>query len=120
MYTAHSKECEKVWIKNGIPVGVSDEEFVQRLISLDASCTFQEAVTVYQSYEATKTVTSALRAPPSTVRTVSQYKKGKKVVHKVKVDIRSSTPPSITFSCGKQHSSKTCLAAEALCNGCDR
>lgn len=89
--TAHSKECEEVWIKHGILTGVRNEELVQQVISLDASCTLWEEVREQVSgmknwcsnsfpwmlpahweevrecwsYEAMKSTTSALWAIPS-------------------------------------------------------
>lgn len=63
-------------MKHILVMGVRDEKLVQQLFSIDASCTLQEAVKRCQSYQATKSVTSAIWAPPTALRGVVKYKKG--------------------------------------------
>lgn len=118
---AHDTTCKEAWIKHGILMGVRDEKLVQKLISMDASCSLQDAVKECRAYEATKSTTSALRTQTA-VRAVSQYKKGKKGASMAKTTARTSTPPpkNSCSNCGKQHAPQACPAADATCHGCGR
>jgi len=84
---ANDSRCEEAWIKHGILMGVRDEKLIQKLISMDASSTLQDAVTECCAYEAAKSTTSALR-DPAAVCSVSQYRKGKKVANMTKAHIQ--------------------------------
>ena len=73
----NDNDCQEAWIKHGILTGLSDEELAHRIVSLHASSTLSDVVTLCCAQEATRSAATALRAPP-----VSQYKKGKKATHK--------------------------------------
>ena len=118
---ARDKECEEAWIKHGILMGVQDEELTQKLIALDTSSSLQDVLTECRSHEATRSATSALRAPAS-ARALSQYKKGKKATHNQKIDSSTTTTQSrpTCDTCGRQHGSQACRANTDLCRGCGR
>jgi len=118
---ANDSRCEEAWIKHGILMGVRDEKLIQKLISMDASSTLQDAVTECCAYEAAKSTTSALR-DPAAVRAVSQYRKGKKVASMTKASSHTAAPShkAPCSSCGKQHALQACPATNIVYRGCGR
>ncbi|XP_068204834.1 uncharacterized protein [Palaemon carinicauda] len=70
--------CEDTQLKMIILMVIRDAELVQKLIALDANSPLQDFVTTCRSYEAAKTVTSAIRGPPSQLCAVSAYRRSKK------------------------------------------
>ena len=70
-------------------MGVRDEKFVQKLISLDTTVLLQDVVNTCRSYEATRKATAAIHAPPSQLCVTSTYKNQKE--HKKTAAV---TPPS--------------------------
>ena len=105
----HDADCEISWLKHDILTGVNDEELVQKIIALDASCTLGHVMTICRSHEATRSTASVLRFPPG-ARAVSSYKKGKKAAHKAKTEARPA--PNISFPC------KRCAKQQHGPNGC--
>ena len=116
----HNTDCEASWIKHGILTDVHDEELVEKIFVLDAFCTLGDVVTTCRSHEAKRSTASALRAPP-TARTVSQYKTGKKKIHKMKAEARPAITSFFRKKCGKQqHAPNGCAATEATCTSCGK
>jgi len=93
----HHQQCDNTQIKQVLLMRVKDEDLVQRLISLDASCTLQDLVMERRFYETARS-------------------------HNSKAGSHTATPPPSTLcnSCGKQHGSHSYLAAEAVRNNCGR
>lgn len=47
----YSSVCEEAQLKMVILMGTRDEELVQHIVSLDASCSLQDIVATYRSYD---------------------------------------------------------------------
>lgn len=65
-------------IKQVILMGVSDQEFIQELISIITTQSLDEIVQHCYVYEAAKHTATAITSPSKSACTVSRYKKGKK------------------------------------------
>ncbi|KAK4313087.1 hypothetical protein Pmani_015541 [Petrolisthes manimaculis] len=66
------KTCEETQLKMVILMGVCDEELVQKLLSLDTTPSLQDIVNTCRAYEATRSATSAIRAPSYQINAVLQ------------------------------------------------
>ncbi|KAK8378393.1 hypothetical protein O3P69_011108 [Scylla paramamosain] len=80
--------------------GVQDEDFVQKIIALDAAATLANAVTLCRSFRLPG-------LPPPHIpaaRAVSQYKNDKKADRNTKAEVRPAVPASSSScnKCGKQ------------------
>lgn len=69
------KDCEETQLKQVILMGVRDNELVQHIIPLASTCSLDDFVEKCYSYEASRTIASAITAPPTSVRATSRYKK---------------------------------------------
>lgn len=100
-------------------MGVRDEELTQKLIALDAAAPLATMVNECRSYEATRTATNAIRAPPSKLCAMSAYKKTKR--HGSKDATAHPTPnrDSSCLSCTRKHgSADKCPATDSVCGNC--
>ena len=117
----HSPVCEETQLKMIILMGVRDEELTQKLIALDTKASLATMVNECCSYEATRTATTAIRAPPSKLCAVSAYRKAKGRGSK---GTTSQPPPSKDASCpfcNKKHgSADKCPATDSVCKNCGR
>ena len=118
----NSSTCEETQLKMIILMGVRDEELTQRLISLDTTSSLRDVVATCRSYEAARSATSAIRAPPTQLCAISAYKKDKKNrrLDKALQSQQHSTPATFCPSCARQHGSEKCPAANSTCGSCSR
>ncbi|XP_068216653.1 uncharacterized protein [Palaemon carinicauda] len=102
-----------------IIMGVRDEELTQKLIALDTSASLATTVNECRSYEATRTATTAIRAPPSKLCAVSTYKKTKGHGSKGATSHPNFNRDTSCLSCTKKHgSTEKCPAADSICGNC--
>ncbi|XP_068245143.1 uncharacterized protein mRpL22 [Palaemon carinicauda] len=111
--------CEETQLKMIIIMGVRDEELTQKLIALDTSASLATMVNECRSYEATRTATTAIRAPPSKLCAVSTYKKTKGHGSKGATSHPNFNRDTSCLSCTKKHgSTEKCPAADSICGNC--
>lgn len=117
-----SSKCEETQLKMVIVMGIRDEELVQRLISLDDSCSLQEVVNTCRSYEAARCATTAIRAPAEQVRAISHHQKNKKQKSSKQSPQHTTAPKTVDTckSCARQHGAGQCPAAQSTCHCCGR
>ena len=99
-------------------MGVRDEELTQKIIALDSTTPLQAVVNVCRAHEATRTATSAIRAPTASIAKISKYRQDKGRNHQP-----TSTPSNTSKacqSCNKSHNSAKCPAATSTCKNCGR
>ncbi|XP_064100793.1 uncharacterized protein LOC135211412 [Macrobrachium nipponense] len=98
---------------------VRDEELTQKLIALDAAASLATMVNKCRSYEATRTATTAIRAPPSKLCAVSTYKKIKGHGNRGSHSLPTPNKDTLCPSCTRKHSSTgKCLASDSVCVNC--
>ncbi|XP_064121783.1 uncharacterized protein LOC135226273 [Macrobrachium nipponense] len=112
--------CEETQLKMIILMGIRDADLVQKLIALDANSSLQDFITTCRSYEAAKTATSAICAPPNQLCAVSAYKRSKKSSGKHPPSPKPSNPATWCQYCARQHDQDKCPAANSTCKSCDR
>ncbi|XP_064088413.1 uncharacterized protein LOC135202891 [Macrobrachium nipponense] len=111
-------------MKHAILVGIRNEELTKKLISMPTTATLEEVKLTCRAFEAAKKTTTELKAPQTSVRAVSNYKKQKMVAAKQPQPKKSySQEKNPSFSsrcknCGQQHHSDTCKAASHKCRNC--
>ncbi|XP_068229734.1 uncharacterized protein [Palaemon carinicauda] len=111
--------CEETQLKMNIIMEVRDEELTQKLIALDTSASLATMVNECRSYEATRTATTAIRAPPSKLCAVSSYKKTKGHDSKGATSFPNCNRDTSCLSCTKKYSSaEKCPAADSICGNC--
>ncbi|KAK4303511.1 hypothetical protein Pmani_024480 [Petrolisthes manimaculis] len=113
------KTCEETQLKMVILMGVCDEELVQKLLSLDTTPSLQDIVNTCRAYEATRSATSAIRAPSSQINAVSTYKRNKQRDQSSAIQ-QSSASVAACWNCGHEHEKGKCSAADKFCSNCGR
>ncbi|XP_068232144.1 uncharacterized protein [Palaemon carinicauda] len=111
-------------MKHAILVGIRNEELTKKLISMNTTTTLEEVKLICRTFEAAKKTTTELKAPQTSVRAVSNYKKLKKAFanpeQPKKNHQQEKTPSSSSRckNCGQQHNSDTCKAVSHKCRNC--
>ncbi|KAK4314445.1 hypothetical protein Pmani_014254 [Petrolisthes manimaculis] len=113
------KTCEETQLKMAILMGVCDEELVQKLLSLDTTPSLQDIVNTCRAYEATRSATSAIRAPSSQINAVSTYRRNKQRDQSSAIQ-QSSASVAAYRNCGREHDKGKCSAADKTCGNCGR
>ena len=113
-----SNDCKETQLKMVLLMGVRDEELTQKIIALDSTTPLQAVVNVCRAHEATRTATSAIRAPTASIAKISKYRQDKGRNHQP--TLTPSNTSKACQSCNKSHNSAKCPAATSTCKNCGR
>ncbi|XP_068246481.1 uncharacterized protein [Palaemon carinicauda] len=112
--------CVKAKMKHAILVPIRNEELTKKLISMPTTVTLDEVKLTCRAFKAAKKTMTELKAPQTSVRVMSNYKKLKKAFAKPeqpKKNHQQEKTPSISSrckNCGQQHYSDTSICLVAL------